>query len=178
MQDFESESLTIGVEHSQKGLIHLFGHFPALFKFFYHRDHREHRDFCSLCVLCDLCGRNLYKCFPNLWNTENSSSKGAQGPQKVKATPSVSDYGSKDCAFCPDPTAVSRLNPLDRQSQPDQNDVDSIENCHFLMLLASKFDKFYFFDVGVYRILRPTGPLDALFLCNPSGRSSTHGEIN
>ena len=111
VQDFESESLTIGVEHSQKGHVHLFGHFPALFKFFYHRDHREHRDFCSLCVLCDLCGRNLYKCFPNLWNTENSSSKGAQGPQKVKATPSVSDYGSKDCAFCPDPTAVSRIIP-------------------------------------------------------------------
>ena len=35
---------------------------------------------------------------------------GVEHSQKVKATPSVSDYGSKDCAFCPDPTAVSRLN--------------------------------------------------------------------
>jgi D-sedoheptulose 7-phosphate isomerase len=31
--------------------------------------------------------------------------------QKVKAaTTSVSDYGSKDCAFCPDPTAASSIN--------------------------------------------------------------------
>jgi exodeoxyribonuclease V beta subunit len=30
--------------------------------------------------------------------------------QKEKATPSASDYGSKDCAFCPDPTVVSRFN--------------------------------------------------------------------
>jgi hypothetical protein len=34
---------------------------------------------------------------------------GVEHSQKVKATPSVSDYGSKDCAFCPDPTAVSRF---------------------------------------------------------------------
>jgi kynurenine formamidase len=34
---------------------------------------------------------------------------GVEHSQKVKATPSVSDYGSKDCTFCPDPTAVSRL---------------------------------------------------------------------
>ena len=36
---------------------------------------------------------------------------GVEHSQKVKATPSVSDYGSKDCAFCPDPTAVSRIIP-------------------------------------------------------------------
>ena len=35
---------------------------------------------------------------------------GVEHSQKVKATPRVSDYGSKDCAFCPDPTAVSRFN--------------------------------------------------------------------
>ena len=34
---------------------------------------------------------------------------GVEHSQKVKATPSASDYGSKDCAFCPDPTAVSRM---------------------------------------------------------------------
>ena len=84
VQDFESESLTIGVEHSQKvkatpsvsdygskdcafcpdptaGLIHLFGQFSTLFKFFYHREHREHRENKNLCVLCALCGRNLCK---------------------------------------------------------------------------------------------------------------------
>ena len=31
----------------------------------------------------------------------------------MKATPIVSDYGSKDCAFCPDPTAVSRFKVSD-----------------------------------------------------------------
>ena len=30
VQDFESESLTIGVEHSQKGLVHLFGQFSLV----------------------------------------------------------------------------------------------------------------------------------------------------
>jgi TrmH family RNA methyltransferase len=35
---------------------------------------------------------------------------GVEHSQKVKATPSVSDYASKDCVFYPDPTAVSRFN--------------------------------------------------------------------
>ena len=34
---------------------------------------------------------------------------GVEHSQKVKATPIISDYGSKDCAFLPDPTAVSRF---------------------------------------------------------------------
>jgi hypothetical protein len=34
---------------------------------------------------------------------------GVEHSQKVKVIPSTSDYGSKDCAFCPDPTAVSRI---------------------------------------------------------------------
>ena len=34
---------------------------------------------------------------------------GVEHSQKVKATPIVSDYGSKDCAFCEESTAVSRL---------------------------------------------------------------------
>ena len=45
---------------------------------------------------------------------------GVEHSQKVKATPSVSDYGSKDCAFCPDPTAVSRLNDLLELRQPSK----------------------------------------------------------
>ena len=35
---------------------------------------------------------------------------GVDHSQKAEATPIASDYGSKDCAFLPDPTAVFRLN--------------------------------------------------------------------
>jgi hypothetical protein len=38
-----------------------------------------------------------------------SFAMGAEHSQKVKAAPIASDSGSKDCAFGPAPTAVSRI---------------------------------------------------------------------
>ena len=42
----------------------------------------------------------------------------------VKATPIVSDYGSEDCAFLPNPTADSRIIFLDQQKRGGEMAVD------------------------------------------------------
>ena len=51
---------------------------------------------------------------------------GVEHSQKVKATPIASDYGSKDCAFWPDPTAVSRLKVAARASPLSQAQIKEV----------------------------------------------------
>jgi hypothetical protein len=76
-----------------------------------------------------------------------SLAMGVEHSQTAKATPIVSGYGSKDCAFRPVPTAVSRINtiwPFGNTSEGDTaTDVTSIlMHKHRINLRCKKHDRF------------------------------------